>query len=142
MCLSKSKYYSTPFYQDELVIVVHKEHPLLKTNNLKELEKYDYYSREKGSSVYKLVENYLMNHHLNIHTTIECSNPNALIELVRYNDGFTILPYSLVKHSKDIAIINNQEFHIQRTYQIVIHRNKKQSSLYQEIFNIIKKTMP
>lgn len=35
------------FYQDELVIIVHPKHPLLKVKDLKELEHYDYYSREK-----------------------------------------------------------------------------------------------
>ena len=35
------------FYQDELVIIVHPKHPLLKVKDLKELEHYDYYSRGK-----------------------------------------------------------------------------------------------
>ncbi|MDO5811611.1 MAG: LysR family transcriptional regulator [Bacillota bacterium] len=127
-----------PFYQDELVIVVNKNHPLLKTNNLKELENYDYYSREKGSSIYELVQSYFISHKLDIHTSIECVNPSALIELVHYNDGFTILPSSLVKNEKEIALLKNKDFKIQRTYHIVMHKDKKLPSLYQEIFELIQ----
>ena len=127
-----------PFYQDELVIIVNKKHPLLKTNNLKELENYDYYSREKGSSIYELVQSYFISHKLDIHPSIECVNPSSLIELVRYNNGFTILPSSLVKNEKEIALIKNKDFYIQRTYHIVMHKDKKLSSIYQEIFELIK----
>ena len=127
-----------PFYQDELVIVVNKKHPLLKISNLKELEKYDYYSREKGSSIYELVQSYFISHKLDIHPSIECVNPSSLIELVHYNDGFTILPSSLVKNKKEIALLKNKDFHIQRTYHIVMHKDKKLPSIYQEIFELIK----
>lgn len=127
-----------PFYQDELVIIVSKKHPLLKTNNLKELENYDYYSREKGSSIYELVQSYFISYKLDIHPSIECVNPSSLIELVRYNNGFTILPSSLVKNEKEIALIKNKDFYIQRTYHIVMHKDKKLSSIYQEIFELIK----
>lgn len=127
-----------PFYQDKLVIVVNKNHPLLKTITLKELENYDYYSREKGSSIYELVQSYFISHKLEIQPTIECVNPSALIELVRYNNGFTILPSSLVKNEKDIALLKNNDFKIQRTYHIVIHKDKKLPSIYQEIFELIK----
>lgn len=127
-----------PFYQDELVIIVSKKHPLLKTNNLKELENYDYYSREKGSSIYELVQSYFISYKLDIHPSIECVNPSSLIELVRYNNGFTILPSSLVKNEKEIDFIKNKDFYIQRTYHIVMHKDKKLSSIYQEIFELIK----
>lgn len=127
-----------PFYQDELVIAVNKKHPLLKTNNLKELEKYDYYSREKGSSIYELVQSYFISHKLDIHPSIECVNPSSLIELVHYNDGFTILPSSLVKNEKEITLLKNKDFHIQRTYHIVMHKDKKLPSIYQKIFELIK----
>mgnify|MGYP003232709466 FL=1 len=103
------------FYQDELVIVVHQKHPLLKVKDLKELEHFDYYSREKGSSIYELVHSYFISHDLDIVPTIECTNPHALIELVKQNDGFTILPYSLVKESKEITYLKNNDFQIQRT---------------------------
>lgn len=127
------------FYQDELVIVIHQKHPLLKVKDLKELEHFDYYSREKGSSIYELVHSYFISHDLDIVPTIECTNPHALIELVKQNDGFTILPYSLVKESKEITYLKNNDFQIQRTYHIVIHKDKKLFPLYQEIFELIKK---
>ena len=98
------------FYQDELVIIVHPKHPLLKVKDLKELEHFDYYSREKGSSIYELVHSYFISHDLDIVPTIECTNPHALIELVKQNDGFTILPYSLVKESKEITYLKNNDF--------------------------------
>ncbi len=127
------------FYQDELVIVVHQKHPLLKVKDLKELEHFDYYSREKGSSIYELVHSYFISHDLDIVPTIECTNPHALIELVKQNDGFTIFPYSLVKESKEITYLKNNDFQIQRTYHIVMHKDKKLLPLYQEIFELIKK---
>lgn len=92
------------------MIIVSKKHPLLKTNNLKELENYDYYSREKGSSIYELVQSYFISYKLDIHPSIECVNPSSLIELVRYNNGFTILPSSLVKNEKEIALIKIKIF--------------------------------
>ena len=98
------------FYQDELVIIVHPKHPLLKVKD-----------------------------DLDIVPTIECTNPHALIELVKQNDGFSILPYSLVKESKEITYLKNNDFQIQRTYHIVMHKDKKLLPLYQEIFELIKK---
>ena len=127
------------FYQDELVIVVHQKHPLLKSKNLKELEHFDYYSREKGSSIYELVHSYFISHDLDIVPTIECTNPHALIELVKQNDGFTILPYSLVKEANEVSYLKSNDFQIQRTYHIVMHKDKKLLPLYQEIFELIKK---
>ena len=121
------------------VIIVHPKHPLLKVKDLKELEHYDYYSREKGSSIYELVHSYFISHDLDIVPTIECTNPHALIELVKQNDGFSILPYSLVKESKEITYLKNNDFQIQRTYHIVMHKDKKLLPLYQEIFELIKK---
>lgn len=110
----------------------------INVNNLKEIENYDYYSREKGSSIYELVQSYFISHKLDIHPSIECVNPSSLIDLVRYNNGFTILPSSLVKNEKEIALIKNKDFYIQRTYHIVMHKDKKLSSIYQEIFELIK----
>lgn len=117
------------FYQDELVIIVHPKHPLLKVKDLKELEHYDYYSREKGSSIYELVHSYFISHDLDIVPTIECTNPHALIELVKQNDGFSILPYSLVKESKEITYLKNNDFQIQRTYSYCHTQRQKISSL-------------
>ena len=42
---------------------------------------------EKGSSIYELVHSYFISHDLDIVPTIECTNPHALIELVKQNDG-------------------------------------------------------
>lgn len=133
------EYIENLLLKNELVIVVHQKHPLLKVKDLKELEHFDYYSREKGSSIYELVHSYFISHDLDIVPTIECTNPHALIELVKQNDGFTILPYSLVKESKEITYLKNNDFQIQRTYHIVMHKDKKLLPLYQEIFELIKK---
>ena len=63
----------------------------------------------------------------------------ALIELVKQNDGFTILPYSLVKEANEVSYLKSNDFQIQRTYHIVMHKDKKLLPLYQEIFELIKK---
>lgn len=76
---------------------------------------------------------------LGIVPTIECTNPHALIELVKQNDGFTILPYSLVKEANEVSYLKSNDFQIQRTYHIVMHKDKKLLPLYQEIFELIKK---
>ena len=47
--------------------------------------------------------------------------------------------FSLVKKEKEIALIKNKDFYIQRTYHIVMHKDKKLLPLYQEIFELIKK---
>lgn len=127
------------FYQDELVIIVHPKHPLLKVKDLKELEHYDYYSREKGSSIYELVHSYFISHDLDIVPTIECTNPHALIELVKQNDGFSILPYSLVKESKEITYLKNNDFQIQRTYHIVMHKDKNSFLSIKKYLSLLKR---
>ena len=140
------------FYQDELVIIVHPKHPLLKVKDLKELEHYDYYSREKGSSIYELVHSYFISHDLDIVPTIECTNPHALIELVKQNDGFSILPYSLVKESKEITYLKNNDFKYKeriilsctktknsflsiKKYLSLLKRNNDQKSLFLLLFS-------
>mgnify|MGYP005914922251 CR=1 FL=1 len=43
------------------------------------------------------------------------------------------------KESKEITYLKNNDFQIQRTYHIVMHKDKKLLPLYQEIFELIKK---
>ena len=129
-------------YIENLLLKNELDFALIETTPLHQLKKiafYQDYSREKGSSIYELVHSYFISHDLDIVPTIECTNPHALIELVKQNDGFTILPYSLVKESKEITYLKNNDFQIQRTYHIVMHKDKKLLPLYQEIFELIKK---
>ena len=124
-------------YIENLLLKNELDFALIETTPLHQLKKIAFY--QDGSSIYELVHSYFISHDLDIVPTIECTNPHALIELVKQNDGFTILPYSLVKESKEITYLKNNDFQIQRTYHIVMHKDKKLLPLYQEIFELIKK---
>ena len=119
-------------YIENLLLKNELDFALIETTPLHQLKKIAFYQDE-------LVHSYFISHDLDIVPTIECTNPHALIELVKQNDGFSILPYSLVKESKEITYLKNNDFQIQRTYHIVMHKDKKLLPLYQEIFELIKK---
>ena len=119
-------------YIENLLLKNELDFALIETTPLHQLKKIAFYQDE-------LVHSYFISHDLDIVPTIECTNPHALIELVKQNDGFSILPYSLVKESKEITYLKNNDFQIQRTDHIVMHKDKKLLPLYQEIFELIKK---
>ena len=53
--------------------------------------------------------------------------------------SYVFHPYSLVKEANEVSYLKNNDFQIQRTYHIVMHKDKKLLPLYQEIFELIKK---
>lgn len=65
--------------------------------------------------------------------TIECTNPHALIELVKQNDGFSILPYSLVKESKEITYLKIMIFKYKERIILLYIKTKTLSSLSRNI---------
>ena len=66
-----------------------------------------------------------------------------IILLILAGIGITALTqpglFEKAKESKEITYLKNNDFQIQRTYHIVMHKDKKLLPLYQEIFELIKK---
>ena len=55
---------------------------------------------------------------------------------INSNDDYKNYPEAV---QRAINYLKNNDFQIQRTYHIVMHKDKKLLPLYQEIFELIKK---
>lgn len=133
-----------PFWEDELVVVCHPNHPLAQSASchLQDLLQYDFLFRENGSSVREQVDHILYSHNLYIEPILESVSTQALIQALYKNLGITILPYALVKteiENKRLYQVRIDGVDFKRTSQIIHHQNKYLSPLLKEVINYCQK---
>lgn len=116
-------------FQDELVLVVGKNHPLFKVSNitLEQLTGQALISREAGSAERNQFERYLSEHGIRMVSKWSCSNTETIKHAVEAGEGIAILSRMLVKDElkKDILhIVQVENVRIKRNIKLVYHRNK------------------
>ncbi len=110
------------FYEDKIVIVVGK--PLgIKTRNVgwDELQDLPFITRERGSDIREIVEQWLKERKISLRPKLELNNTEAIKECVRCGYGFAFLPRCCVEQELKLGILDEiqapyfelvQEFHI------------------------------
>ena len=87
-----------PFYQDKLVVVIGKNHPIkaetIRWNKLLELP---FIGREKGSDIRECYENWFKEKGIRIDPRVEINNTEAIKQSVQECLGFSILPRCTVE---------------------------------------------
>lgn len=132
--------------EDELVIVVRKNHPLAGKEKimLQELEKYPFVSREVGSSTRNQLERFLVEEGLQLKPIYSCSNTETVKQAVEYTDGFAILSKMMAQQEieegkMEILPLGKREF--KRTIRLIYHKNKFLSPEMKIFMELLEKVL-
>lgn len=139
--LDPDQFVSRKLGEDELVVVVPKNHPLRKKTSmmLEELLDYPLLVREEGSSSRELLKHVLRSHGLVAKPIWESISTDAILKAVYNGLGITVLPVSLVSKylKKDLLFtvpVENNPF-IHNLY-IVWHKDKFITDTTKELIDL------
>lgn len=132
------------FRKDQLVLICAANHQLAKSGEvtIKELPKYDFILREKGSGSRELFDSSMLIHNIEIEPLWESISTRAIIQAVIEGIGISVVPYLLVKNDikkGDINLIKIKEITFTRDFYIIVHKNKYHTQSAIEFIKICKK---
>lgn len=130
-----------PFCEDELVMVVGKNHPFYNKKQLilSDLEGQSLLSRESGSSDRNQFEQFLAEHHIHVIKKWTCTNTEALKNAVINGKGIAILSKMLIQDeckTGQLKILNFEDVSIKRQIILIYHKNKYISKPMAEFIEI------
>lgn len=120
---------SVPVVDDFLVLAMAKDHPLAAQKEifLKDLSRYDFVMREKGSGTRKLFEDYLIQNHVPYHIAWEATCLDAIKSAILYNQCISAISVRLVEREIQdglIHVILNSDSAWNRNFFLVYHKDK------------------
>lgn len=128
------------FSKDKLVAVAgieyQVENDLLNIENIKQ---HNFILREKGSAARDYFDRYLDKNKLSIEPYIESINTQVIISCLISNLGISILPFSLVREfvrRKQLKILEFPDATFERTYNIIVNKNKTLTKAQLDVFNL------
>ncbi|MEG2908291.1 MAG: LysR family transcriptional regulator [Erysipelotrichaceae bacterium] len=132
-----------PFTTNELLICVASNHPLLKKNKLKlaDIINQDFYLRENGSATRDVFDSALLAHNIKITPKLTSVNSQSLIEIIKINQGISVLPYSLIENeikNGSLSVLKINDINLKQYYQIVYHKDKYLNATIENFINLIK----
>lgn len=119
----------TPFYNDELVIIVGKPHMFWDKEkiSLSQLENQVVISREQGSADRNQFEQFLNKHNININKKWQCSNTEAIKNIVIDGKGIAFVSKLLVNKEvseNKLKILPIEDIKFERENKLIYHKNK------------------
>ncbi len=128
---------------DRLIIICGKTHPLnnCKEVQLKDLPKYDFILREKGSGGRELFDSTMLVNHIEVKPVWESVSTQAIIKAVIAGHGISVLPYLLVKQylkSNEISEVKLTDVSFNRKFYIIYHKNKYLTNSARDFISICK----
>jgi DNA-binding transcriptional LysR family regulator len=119
----------TPLWEDELVIIVSRSHPLAKCATIapSQLNAQTFILREKGSGTRELVESTLQRHRIAVHTALELGSDEAIKRAVEVGLGASIVPLGVVKEEVRKGVIRAVRLapeSIVMQYVMLYHKDK------------------
>lgn len=132
------------FKEDQLVLICGKNHPLHKINEIeiKELTKFDFILREKGSGSRELFDSLMNINEIKVDPIWESISTQAIIRAVIDGIGLTVLPLLMAEQYiakgevHEIKIANTS---LHRDYYIIYHKNKYLTKLAKEFISICQR---
>lgn len=120
---------SKPFFQDQLVLILPKDHPLLQKEELymSDLEHKPFLLQEKGSISRRRVDDTFARHGLMIDPLLESRSTQAIIQSVSARLGLAFLPEHLVKNCIKCGLLVHRTIadeSFSRKNYIVWHKDK------------------
>lgn len=127
-----------PFFQDELILVCGKNHPLYGKKQIKptQLQSQRYLMREVGSGTRELFEYAMAAQELSWQTVWESNSFESITAAARKSIGLAVLSKNLVKEDLEIGElwhINTPFLSLKRTWRIAYHKNKYLTSGMEKI---------
>ncbi len=118
-----------PVVDDFLVLAMAMDHPLARKKqiHLKELSKYHFVMREKGSGTRKLFEDYLIKHNISYNISWEATCLDAFKSAILYNQCISAISVRLVEQEVKnglIHVICNGDSAWNRNFYLVYHKDK------------------
>lgn len=127
--ITSSDILSTPFIDDELVLICGKHHRFadLSVINPHELKKENFIIREQGSGTRKTFEDVMKEHQLTWKVTWICNNADTIKAVVIAGLGVSVISRRTVEkeaRSGELIIKPIEGVHFLRTFKIAYHKNK------------------
>lgn len=135
--------HAIPFYHDEMVLIMSKNHPLAnkKSASLSEISSYPMLMREKGSAGREYVDALFASQNIVLSPLWQSVSTQALINAVEAGSGLAILPWYLCREAvqqKKVFIQQIAHVSMKRTYYIVMHKEKYVSGELKALQKICK----
>lgn len=133
----------TPVYEDELVVVCGKRHPLARRKKitLDMLDGQDYISRERGSAERNQIEKAFEDSGIQLNRIFCSTNTEAIKNAVMRGRGIAIFSKRVVEkecHAGDIVILPLEGVVARRHINLAIHKNKYISKSIKMIKQILE----
>lgn len=128
-CLQSDEIIQIPVYNDELVMVVGKDHAFWDRQciSISELHNQDIISREEGSANRNQFEQLLIENKIKINKKWSCTNTEAIKNLVKDGKGIAIISKLLIKkeiEEEKLRIVNVDNIKVYRESKLIYHKNK------------------
>ena len=130
-----------PVNNDELVIVVGKSHPFWehKEISLSQLENQVLVSREQGSADRNQFEQFLNEHNVSINKKWNCTNTEAIKNIVTSGKGMAIISKLLIEkelQEDTLRILSIKDIRMTRQNNLIYHKNKYISPQMEKFIDI------
>ncbi|KXS45126.1 MAG: LysR family transcriptional regulator [Candidatus Frackibacter sp. T328-2] len=129
-----------PFFDDQMIIICSPQHKWAKKELIEpsEIEEEEFITREKGSGTREVIENTLAKFNLSYQPKYILNNIEAIKKSVEANIGISILPEIAVKKEIEedkIIKVSIEKIDFTRKFQLIYHRDKYHSNLFNEFVN-------
>ena len=137
---------SLPFLQDQLVLITSKDHPWSNLDSISvfELDKYPFFSREKGSGTRMEMEQHLKKAGFsanNLNVIMELGSNSAIKAAVESGLGVAMISRWAVQDSVRagvLAQVKLKEDEFERTFRIIYHKKKFRTQASEEFLRFLK----
>ncbi len=133
---------SLPMIEDFLILACGQEHPFAQRQTLtaQDLQGENFVMREAGSGTRDLFEQYLRQNRLTIHTKLEATCPETMRHAIRNNGCLAVISVRLLEKeikAGQVVIFSQQQAAWNRTFNLVYHKNKKQTPAMEQLAAIL-----
>jgi LysR family transcriptional regulator, low CO2-responsive transcriptional regulator len=134
-----------PFLENPLVVIAHKDHPLVASKNIpiSALNNESFIMRESGSGTRMAVQDLFVQHDVNVHVRLELGSNEAIKQAVAGGLGLSVLSkHTLTPSCEDVAILDIEHFPIQCRWYVAHLAGKELSVLAQSFLDYLLQQNP
>ena len=136
-----------PIMEDELVLLMHKDHPLQNKTDIRphELTQYPFILHEKQAVSHTLAEKWMLENNIQLNIIMEIGSIQTIKEVVELNIGVAILPkLSVKKEMKEgrLLIKPLPNYVNERNIYLIYRKNQHFSPMMQLFIEFLKQSFP
>jgi DNA-binding transcriptional LysR family regulator len=135
---SRTGVVSIPFYEDELVLICNREHPLAGRDHvkLKEMNGHRFVAFEAEIPTRRAIDAHIREHQIHVDIRLECDNIEILKKMVEVGLGISLVPFLSVRSEARLGtlqVLQIEDYPMHRPLPM-IHRKGKALSRPQRAF--------